>query len=175
MFHEYSGKYHSLFDDYFAFGFWAFPDQGFSPSTVILNDSEKVNTVIRATKSIFIPERVYYKTMDFGKEKGVEAKVLSLHALCRGHFGYELQHMEDVVFTGTISSDLEAEKKKGNVLLNGIVSDFIRQSTRFPTLTEVELFEVSNNELLMSLIGIVIDERFDRGAKIWHSLAQLRK
>lgn len=159
-FHEYVGKYRTLFDDYFTFGFWSFPERGFSNSTIILNDSERVNTVIKASKSIYIPKDIYYKTMDFGREKGVEAKVLSLYGLCRGTSGYELRYQEDVVFTEGISSELEAEQKKGNVLINGIVSDFIRQSIWFPTLTEVELFEVSNNELFMSLIGIVIDERF---------------
>ncbi len=131
QFDEYTGKYNTVFDDYFTFGFWSFPNQGFSNSTIILNDSEKVNTVLRASKSLFVPDRIYYKEMDFGREK-VDAKVLSLYALSKGFSGYELDYREDIVFTEGLSNQLEAERAKGSVLIDGIVTDFIRRSIQFP-------------------------------------------
>jgi hypothetical protein len=165
-FREYSGKYRTLFDDYFTFGFWSFPENGFSNSTIVLNDSESVHTVLKAAKTIYIPEESYFKSMKLGQENDISVKVLSMHGLTKNSSGYELQHFDDVVLTQDIAKSLEYEQSYGHVLINGIVSDFIRRSTWFPTLTAVKLYEVSSCELLMSIIGIVVNERFNEGPSL---------
>ena len=162
-FREYSGKYRTLLDDYFTFGFWSLPESGFSNSTIVLNDSQSVHTVIKAAKTIYIPEESHFKSMRLGQENDISVKVLSMNGLTKSNHRFELQHFSDVVLTKDVAESLKYEQSRGHVIINGIVSDFIRRSTSFPTLTAVKLYEVSSCELLMSIIGIIVNEKFNMG------------
>lgn len=160
---DYQGKYSDLLHRYFTFGFWSLPEKGFSNSTVIINNDEAVRLVLKSSKSLFIPTRPYYVQMDFGREKEVEAKVLTLFGIVKGKSGYQLQTFKDVVLTRDVAKSLDAEQRRGTVLINGIVCEFIKRSTWFPTLTAVDLYEISNFELFESIIGLIVHEKYRNG------------
>lgn len=163
----YQGSGCDCFKRYFIFGFWCFPEKGFSDSTIVLNDSNKVKLVLKASKSIYIPIESYTKKMDLGLEKQVPVEMLTLFGLYnKDGFGYSLQRITDVVVTKGIIETLKEEKNRGRFLLNGIVSEFRKRERRFPTLTSVALYEVSNLELIMSLIGLVVSQRYNKSESI---------
>jgi len=165
---SYEAKTREILKDYFTFGFWAFPRNGFSDSTVIINDGEQVHTVLKSSKSLYIPGKPTYVPMDLGREKNVEVKVLPLLELLRTQSGYDLQRLDRVVLTRGIADSLEAEQHRGQVFVNGVTADFIRRSTQFTLLTAVDLYEVSNYELFMSVIGIIMMDRFYEGKSFSH-------
>ena len=65
-----------------------------------------------------------------------------------------------------IHSSFEAEQKRGQVIINGVVADFIRRSTKYKLLTAVDLYEISNFELFKSIIGIVSTNKFFNGKSL---------
>jgi hypothetical protein len=163
---DYQGKYSDLLHRYFTFGFWSLPEKGFSNSTVIINNDEAVRLVLKSSKTLFIPSQPYYLEMDFGREKGIDSKVVTLFGIVKGKSGYQLQTYKDVVLTKDVAISLDAEQRRGTVLINGIVCEFIRRSTWFPTLTAVDLYEISNFELFESIIGLVAHERHRNGSSL---------
>ena len=160
---DYQGKHCDLLHRYFTFGFWALPEKGFSNSSVVINNDEAVRLVLKSSKTLFIPSRPYFVQMDFGGEKQVDVKVLTLFGIVKGKSGYQLQTFKDVVLTKDVAASLDSEQRRGTVLINGLVCEFIRRSTWFPTLTAVDLYEISNFELFESIIGLVVHERFRNG------------
>jgi hypothetical protein len=66
-----------------------------------------------------------------------------------------------VVLTKDVALSLEEERNRGRFLINGIISEFRRRERKFPTLTAVALYEVSNFELYNSLIGLVVSQKFE--------------
>jgi len=159
----YNGYGCECFRRYFVFGFWCFPETGFADSTIVLHDSEKVKLVLKACKSIFIPVETYSKKMDLGLEKQLPVEMLTLLGLnYSDDYGYSLQRVTDVAVTKGIIETLKEEKNRGRFLLNGIVSEFRKRENRFPTLTSVAMYEVSNLDLIMSLIGLVVSQRYNR-------------
>jgi len=156
----YQGAGCECFKQYFTFGFWCFPERGFSDSTIIINDDSTVHLVLKASKSLYIPERTYIKQMDLGLEKRVPVEMLTLWGLRRKESGYFLEKIENVVLTKGVADVLAEERDRGRFLINGIVSEFRKRERRFPTLTSVALYEISNLELIMSTIGIVVSQRF---------------
>jgi len=157
----YEGEACDCLKDYFIFGFWSFPERGFSDSTIIINDDKAVHLVLKASKSIYIPGKTYTLPMDLGKEKEMPVEMLTLLGLTREQTQYRLQKIENVVLTKDIARSLEDEQRHGRFFINGIVSEFRRRERRFPTLTKVALYEVSNFELFMSIIGLVVSQRFE--------------
>jgi len=160
----YQGMGCECFKRYFTFGFWCFPERGFSDSTIIINDDSTVHFVLKASKSLYIPKRTYVKQMDLGLEKRVPVEMSTLWGLRKKEGGYYLQRIDDVVLTKGVADVLEEEKNRGRFLVNGIVSEFRKRERRFPTLTSVALYEISNLELIMSAIGIVVSQRFQSNA-----------
>jgi len=163
----YKGYGCECFRRYFVFGFWCFPEKGFADSTIVLHNSEKVKLVLKACKSIFIPVESYSKKMDLGLEKQLPVEMLTLHGLnYSDDYGYSLQRVTDVAVTKGIIETLKEEKNRGRFLINGIVSEFRKREKRFPTLTSVALYEVSNLDLIMSLIGLVVSQRYNRSKSL---------
>jgi hypothetical protein len=156
----YQGADCECFKQYFTFGFWCFPESGFSDSTIVLNDDSAVHLVLKASKSLYIPGRTYVKEMDLGLEKRVPVEMLTLWGLRRKEGDYYLHRIDNVVLTKGTADALEEEQDRGRFLVNGIVSEFRKRESRFPTLTSVALYEISNLELIMSTIGIVVSQRF---------------
>jgi len=173
----YQGAGCECFKRYFTFGFWCFPERGFSDSTIIINDDSTVHLVLKASKSLYIPERIYVKQMDLGLEKRVSVEMLTLWGLRKNESGYFLEKMENVVLTKGVADVLAEERNRGRFLVNGIVSEFRKRERRFPTLTSVALYEISNLELIMSVIGIVVSQRFQNNATMSHvgTLKNLKK
>lgn len=173
----YEGAGCECFKRYFAFGFWCFPERGFSDSTIVINDDSTVHLVLKASKSLYIPERTYIRKMDMGLEKEIPVEMLTLWGLRRKERGYYLQKMEKVVLTKGVADVLEDEQSRGRFLINGIVSEFRKRERRFPTLTSVALYEISNLELIMSAIGIVVSQRFQSNTTMSHvgTLADIKK
>jgi len=160
------GMGHECFRRYFTFGFWCFPERGFSDSTIIINDDSTVHFVLKASKSLYIPRRTYVQEMDLGLEKQVPVEMLTLWGLRKKEDRYYLQRIDDVVVTKGVADALEAEQDRGRFLVNGIVSEFRKRERRFPTLTSVALYEISNLELIMSAIGLVVSHRFQSGTSM---------
>jgi len=161
--HIYDGIGCECFEDYFTFGFWSFPERGFSDSTIIINSDSAVRLVLKASKSLYIPMRTYIADTDLGRERQIPVEMLTLWGLRREDGRYYLQKIDNVVVTKGVADTLEDEQNRGRFLINGIVSEFRRREIRFPTLTAVALYEVSNLELLMSLIGLIVLQRFMEG------------
>lgn len=157
----YEGEACECLEDYFTFGFWALPEKGFSNSTIVINDSEAVRLVLKASKSMYILREIYTKTMELGLEKQVPVTNVSLWGLNWEQKQYRLQKIEDVVLTKDVASSLEEEHRRGRFIINGVISEFRRRERRFPTLTAVALYEISNFELYNSLIGLVVSNRFE--------------
>jgi hypothetical protein len=174
---DYQGKHCDLLHKYFTFGFWSLPEKGFSNSTVVINNDEAVRLVLKSSKTLFIPGRPYFAQMDLGREKQVDVKMLTLLGIARGKSGYQLQTFKDVVLTKDVSASLDAEQRRGTVLINGLVCEFIRRSTWFPTLTAVDLYEISNFELFESIIGLIVHEKFRNGnsMSIIGTIEEIRK
>jgi hypothetical protein len=173
----YQGAGCECFKQYFTFGFWCFPERGFSDSTIIINDDSTVHLVLKASKSLYIPERTYIKEMDLGLEKRVPVEMLTLWGLRRKESGYFLEKIENVVLTKGVADVLAEERDRGRFLVNGIVSEFRKRERRFPTLTSVALYEISNLELIMSTIGIVVSQRFQNNTTMSYvgSLRDVKK
>jgi len=148
-------------ENYFTFGFWVFPEKGFSDSTVIISDSETVRLVLKAAKSIYLLKEIYTKPMELGLENNVPVVMASLLGLNKEQNQYRLQKIENVVLTKDVALSLEEERNRGRFLINGIISEFRRRERKFPTLTAVALYEVSNFELYNSLIGLVVSQKFE--------------
>lgn len=162
----YEGNACDSLEDYFTFGFWAFPQRGFSDSSIIINDERNVHMVLKASKSIYIPEETYSSKMDLGREKDVEVQMATLWGLTKTFSNYELHKINNVVLTKNVAPSFEEEETQGQFCINGIVSEFRKRERRFPTLTTVALYEISNIELLMSIIGMVVSERFYVGESL---------
>lgn len=162
-FQTYEAIYRDTLKDYFTYAFWAFPRAGFSDSTVINHDDETVRSVLKSSKSLYIPGKPIWVKMDVGREKGVEVKTVPLLELIRTKAGYDLRKQEQIVLTKGIADSLDAEEARGKVIINGVVDDLIRRSLQYRLLTEVELYEVSHCGLIMSLIGIIAADRFYKG------------
>jgi len=159
----YDGNASNNLEDYFTYGFWTFPKRGFCDSTIIINDEKQVHTVIKASKSIYIPIERYTQPMDLGREKQVPIGMLTLLGLTKEESRFRLQKIENVALQKDIARSLEDEKRSGHFFINGIVSEFRKRSFKFPTLMEVALYERSNFELFMSIIGVVVSQRFENG------------
>jgi hypothetical protein len=174
---DYQGKHCDLLHKYFTFGFWSLPEKGFSNSTVVINDEQAVRLALKSSKTLFIPGRPYFTKMDLGREKQVEVKTLTLLGIARGKSGYQLQTFKDVVLTKDVAVSLDAEQRRGTVLINGLICEFIRRSTWFPTLTAVDLYEISNFELFESIIGLIVHEKFRNGnsTSIVGTIEELKK
>jgi hypothetical protein len=163
MFQTYDAMYKEKLKDYFTYAFWAFPRMGFSDSTVVIHNDEMVRSVLKSSKSLYIPFKPVWTEMDVGPEKNVKVKTVSLIELVRTKAGYDLRRQESVVLARGIGDSLDAEQARGKVIINGVVDDLIRRSLQYRLLTDVELYEVSNCELIMSLIGIIATDRFYDG------------
>ena len=163
VFQTYEAVYKDILKDYFTYAFWAFPRKGFSDSTVIIHNDQMVRSVLKSSKSLYIPGKPVWVNMDVGPEKGVEVKTVPLLELVRTKAGYDLIGPERVVLTRGIADSLDAEQARGKVIINGVVDELVRRSLQYRLLTEVELYEVSNCELIMSLIGIIATNRFYNG------------
>lgn len=161
---SYEGQACDSFEDYFTFCFWSFPERGFSDSTIVINDDREVHLVLKAAKSIYIPERTYVSNMDLGKEKDMPVEMVTLWGLKKEQSSYGLHRINDVVLTKNVARSLEDEEKSGQFYINGIVSQFRKRERKFPTLTAVALYEVSHIELIMSVIGMVVLERFQESS-----------
>lgn len=131
---SYEGQACDSFEDYFTFCFWSFP------------------------------ERTYVSNMDLGKEKDMPVEMVTLWGLKKEQSNYALHRISDVVLTKNVARSLEDEEKRGQFYINGIVSQFRKRERKFPTLTAVALYEVSNIELMMSVIGMVVLERFQESS-----------
>lgn len=162
----YEGSGCTCFEDYFTFGFWSFPERGFSDSTVVINDDSAVHLVLKASKSLYIPTKTYVVNMDLGLEKQIPVEMLTLWGLRKEKGEYYLKKIDNVVLTKGVADTLEKEQKRGRFIINGIVSEFRKRERRFPTLTAVALYEVSNLELIMSLIGLVVSQRFQESINL---------
>jgi hypothetical protein len=161
---SYEGQACDSFEDYFTFCFWSFPEKGFSDSTIVINDDREVHLVLKVAKSIYIPEKTYVSNMDLGKEKDMPVEMVTLWGLNKQQSNYELHRISDVVLTKNVAHSLEDEENHGQFYINGIVSQFRKRERKFPTLTAVALYEVSYIELIMSIIGIVVLERFQQSS-----------
>jgi len=157
----YEGEACECLEDYFIFGFWAFPERGFSDSTIVINDDAAVHLVLKASKSVYIPGKTYTKPMDLGLEKQMPVEMVTLLGVTREQTQYRLQKIEDVVLTKDVARSLEDERCRGRFFINGVISEFRKRERKFPTLTTVALYEVSNFELYKSLIGLVVSQRFE--------------
>ncbi len=156
-------RFCKFFRHHFTFGFWDFSKSGFTNSSVIINNDDSVHTVLKSSKSIYIPSRPTYVKIDIGREKDVEVKVVPLLELIYTSKGYRLVKLENVIFTKGIAERFENEQKCGQVFINGVVADFIRRSTRYKLLAAIDLYEIANFELCTSLIGIVSTNKFYKG------------
>jgi len=163
---SYEGQACDSLEDYFTFCFWSFPERGFSDSTIVINDDREVHLVLKAAKSIYIPERTYISNMDLGKEKDMPVEMVTLWGLKKEQSRYELHRINDVVVTKNVARSLDDEESHGQFYINGIVSQFRKRERKFPTLTTVALYEVSHIELIMSVIGMVVLERFQESLSL---------
>jgi hypothetical protein len=148
---------------YFTFLFWSFESEGFSENTILIGGKDFIHTVIRASKSLYIPGHICSKRINLGRERDVEVSVLPLDELGKDEKGYFLQESKNVILATGIADSLENEQRSGSILINGVISDFLRRSSEYRLLTAVQLYEVSNWELFMSLIGIICRDRFYEG------------
>jgi len=162
----YEGIACDCFEEYFTFGFWAFPERGFSNSTIVINDDSAVHFVLKASKSIYIPIETYTMPMDLGLEKHMPVEVLDVFGLSREQTQYRLEKIENVVVMKDIARSLEEEHRRGHFFINGIISEFRRRENRFHVLTAVALYEVSNFELLKSIIGLLVLQKFENGSAL---------
>ena len=158
--------YGEIMDMYFKYLFWSFPKPGFSCCPHMIHGHEYVSTLFKMGKSVYAVGETFEKDIAIGFNRW-RGSVVRLTGLTKQDGQFRIA-TTDAVLTVDISEELDKYKGE-DYFINGIVSEFRRQSSYFHTITAVAELGYADIDLVKSVIGIVVADRFLSG----HSLASI--
>ena len=151
--------------DYITYFFWSFKKPGFACSPHILHDDRQVRTVFKIAKSVYSIQEIYDE--EIYRAKG------NIHTKKAVLWGIQKEGTEfaTVKTTAVLVREVHDELMRAdpyNIFINGVVPEFRRPSKdlTFDTLSIIAQLGVSGLDLVRTLIGIVVSDRFESGKSL---------
>lgn len=159
---EYAGRYlTTIFDKYFRLMYWLFPSNGFSPSTHFLFGRERLRSIIKISKSLFLVKKIGYPETILLEGKYIETRQVEVKGLTTRKGRYFFDHFS-ALMDNELANEIMLQEHPESLLINGIMAD-IKSSggVRNSILTFRADYVLSIYDIVQSLIGIVASRKFN--------------
>jgi hypothetical protein len=152
--------YKDIMEMYFRYGFWSFPRPGFSCCTHMIHGSDHISTILKVAKSIYALGETFEEEIRIGFNE-FRATMIRLIGLTKRNGQFRLSDTY-AVLTYDVAREIERFRGRG-FFVNGVISEFRRRSGGFYTFTTVAELGYADLDLIKSVIGMVVADRFQRG------------
>jgi hypothetical protein len=154
---------------YFDYGYWPAPLPGFVPSTHFLHSRQRITSIVKVTKSLYVVEEIGNVRHLVIEGHSIECREVMLKGLAEENGQYFFKHIY-ALMDKEEAEQIEAQGRLGNGFINAMVAELRRTAgARDLILTLIADYGNSYFELLQSLIGIVASKQYynsDSVAKI---------
>jgi len=152
-------QYNDIMEMYFKYGFWSFPRPGFSCCSHMIHGINRISTILKVAKSIYALGETFEKDIRIGFNQ-FRGTIIRLTGLTKHKGEFKLSNTH-AVLTYDVAREIERFRGKG-FFVNGVISEFRRQSGGFYTFTTVAELGYADLDLMKSVIGMVVADRFQR-------------
>jgi hypothetical protein len=141
--------------------YWLFPSNGFSPSTHFLFGRERLRSIIKISKSLFLVKKIGYPETILLEGKYIETRQVEVKGLTTRKGRYFFDHFSALI-DNELANEIMLQEHPESLLINGIMAD-IKSSggVRNSILTFRADYVLSIYDIVQSLIGIVASRKFN--------------
>jgi hypothetical protein len=142
-------------EKYFIFSYWPSSTRGFVPSTHFLHSRQKITSIVKVIKSLYIIDEIGMKKNLNIEGHTIDCKEVYLRILTEHNGEYRFKNI-NALMDGELAEDFQKNRRVQNGFINAIVTELHYTGGKRSNLLNIIVdYGDSYFELLQCLIGIV--------------------